>query len=146
MKTRVFQHPRSSLSALLPGAVWLALFALSVSAFGQEADGDRRIFKREPFDRITLTPAFKSEVIEVEPIDHFPNRRVPTTHKPGEKLRVHWYDVEASKVVPQEIAWSSIDKVELFEQLVLEEANKLVSEGKLDEAFDYFSFQVASRV
>jgi ABC-type transport system substrate-binding protein len=75
-------------------------------------------------------------VILVNPIPSFTNRRVPTTHKVGEKLRVRPLDLDEDK----EIAWTAIEKVELFEQMVLAEANRLVAESKLDDAFDYFTF------
>lgn len=139
MRNRGFHHRHLAPIVLLSCAACLAAFAFLAAAPAQEASEDTRLFRREPFDRITCTQALKGDIIEVEPID-FPNRRVPTTHKVGEKLRVHWYDPEAQKVLPMDIAWTSIEKVELFEQMVLADANQLVTDGKLDEAFDYFSF------
>ena len=57
--------------------------------------------------------------------------------KSSEKLLVRLLERPDEEV---EIAWGSIDKVELFEQLVLAEANRLTSIGNFDEAFDYFAF------
>jgi ABC-type transport system substrate-binding protein len=132
-------HPsKSSLLALAAG--WLVL----LSAITSRAADDFAVPlikpggepSREPFDRITCTQAFKGEVIEVKPIQEFPNRRVPDTHKPGEKLKVQELDSDE----PYEILWVSIEKLELYEQMILDEANRLVVADKLDEAFDYFSF------
>src|SRR5436853_3217374 len=84
----------------------MAIVAAHAAAFAQDG---RRIFEREPFDRITCTQAFDGDVIEVLPIP-FPKRRVPKMHKPGDKLTVQ--EVNGEK--PQEIAWVSIEKIDLF--------------------------------
>src|SRR3954452_16081741 len=86
----------------------MAIVAASAAVFAQDS---RRIFEREPFDRITCTQAFDGDVIEVLPIP-FPKRRVPKMHKPGDKLLVH----EVNEEKEQEIAWVSIEKIDLFEQ------------------------------
>lgn len=119
-------------AALVGWAVLMSIVAASAASFAQDG---KRIFEREPFDRITCTKAFDGDIIDVLPIP-FPNRRVPKMHKPGDKLLVK--EVTAEK--EQEIAWVSIEKIDLFEQMVLTEANNLVAAGKLDEAFDYFAF------
>ncbi len=137
MKSRAFPQRSRTIAALASCAAGLLLAILSVSAFAQEEEviNRKRIFEREPFDRITCTAAFQGEVIDVKPIP-FPNRRVPTNHKPGDLLPVQELDADE----PKAIAWVKIEKLELFEQMVLNEANGLVAAGKLDEAFDYFSF------
>jgi ABC-type transport system substrate-binding protein len=133
MNTCTQRHQLGKLAAVVAGLL-LAVVSEAVVAQDDVAGG-KRIFERESFDKITCTQAFDGEVILVSPID-FPNRRVPTKHAAGEKLRVHPLDIDE----PKEIAWVAIEKIDLFEQMVLEEANKLVAAGKLDEAFDYFSF------
>ncbi len=129
----------SSLSAIPARLPWfvacLVLLFVPAAAMAQEIADKRRIFERDPFDRITCTEAFDGDVIDVLPIPWNP-RRVPTKQKPGDKLRVQPLGSET----PQDIAWVAIKKLELFEQLVLSEANALVEAGKLDEAFDYFAF------
>ena len=94
-----------------------------------------RIFEGEPFDRLTLDEANENAVLRVRPIP-FPNRRVPAKPKPSDKLRVKLLDDGKD----YDIAWQNIKKVELFENMVLEEARQLTAANKIDEAFDYFAF------
>lgn len=126
-QTWVLAALAACLALSLPATVW---------AQGEDNADGKKFFEREPFDKITCTKAFDEEVILVNPITIFPNRRVPTKHKAGEKLRVQPLDLDEQKEIP----WTAIEKIDLFEQMVLEEANKLVAAAKLDEAFDYFSF------
>jgi tetratricopeptide (TPR) repeat protein len=137
MYSRMLFHRPWIPAAFAACAVSLLLLAVPGAALAQ-ADGavaPQRLFEREPFDRITCTQAFDGEVIDVKPID-FKNRRLPEKPKPSDKIRVQRLDDEE----PKDIAWVAIEKLELFEQMVLAEANGLVAGGKLDEAFDYFSF------
>lgn len=97
----------------------------------------QRIFEGEAFDRLTLDDANENAVIRVRPIP-FPNRKVPEKPKPSEKLRVKLVD-DARDF---EVMWQHIKRVELFEYMVLEEARQLTASGKIDDAFDYFSFLV----
>ena len=131
----LISSPRK-LAVIARAAVLPLLFGLSASA-ARAADDDvkrRPIYEREPFDRITCTKEFDNDVIEVKPIP-FPNRRIPP-HKGADTVMIQRFDVE----MMEPIKWYTIEKLELFEQMVLEEANKLVAEEKLDEAFDYFAF------
>ena len=68
----------------------------------------------------------------------FPNRKLPEKPKPSDKLRVKLVD-DARDF---EVMWQHIKRVELFEYIVLEEARQLTAAGKIDEAFDYYSFLV----
>ncbi|MCE9529243.1 MAG: hypothetical protein K8R36_24615, partial [Planctomycetales bacterium] len=128
---------RNLLGILAAVATGLLLAATPVAVLAQADDvvGGKRIFEREPFDKITCTQAFDSEVILVSPIP-FPNRQVPTKHKAGEKLRVQPLEIDEEKEIP----WTAIKKIDLFEQMVLAQANSLVAAGRLDDAFDFFSF------
>lgn len=102
----------------------------------QTVAADLPLYEQEPFDRITLNAANEGAVLEVEPLD-LPDRRVPEKPKPGDKLRVR---LLSRPGVEYEVPWQSIEKVELFEQMVLAEAVRRVNEGKLEEAYDYFAF------
>lgn len=104
-------------------------------ASAQEKAG--RIFDGEAFDRLTLDAKNDNAVIRVRPIP-FPNRRVPTKPKSTDKLKVKLLDDARD----YEIAWLNIARVELFEQILLSEAQALATAGKLDDAYDYFMFLV----
>lgn len=119
--------------------LWAGVLAcfLSPSLAQEKAeDGDAgdRIYKKEPYDQVTLDAANRNEVIRVKPIP-FPNRRVPKP-KAGEKLRVKLFDDDRDF----EISWQHIAKIELFEQLIVSETNRLVAEKKLDEAYDHLVY------
>ena len=130
-------HPLKS--SLLVLAVCCLVLSASTSP-GDDDFGGRLIkpggeASRQPFDRITCTQAFDGDIIEVMPID-FPDRKIPATRKPGDKLKVRRIDVDED----EEIQWVAIEKIDLWENMVLEEANQLVVADKLDDAFDYFSY------
>ena len=88
---------------------------------------------RRPHDVITATQAAGGEVRQVEPIP----RPLPEMPKPSDKLVVKMLTGGDEKY---EIRWFDIERIDLFEQVVLGEANQLVAAGQLDEAFDYFRY------
>jgi tetratricopeptide (TPR) repeat protein len=122
-------------------AAALLLFLLALPLVQQPAYAQppaaQRIFEGDPFDRLTLDDANENAVLRVRTIQ-FPNRQPPAKPKPSDKLRVKL--IEDGK--DYDIAWQNIKKVELFENIVLDEARQLAAAGKIDEAFDYFSFLV----
>lgn len=135
---------------MLPGRhypallIWASLAALLTSAavvepLGAQDDVVRkRIIDRDPFDKITLNKQNNDEEIETKLIG-FPGRLVPENPKPSEKVKVKLYDDDTD----YEVEWFNIARIDLYEQMVLAEANKLVEDKKLDEAFDYFVKLVA---
>ena len=66
-----------------------------------------------------------------------PNRRLPENPKSSRKLKVRlWEDPETL----YELRWGAIEKIDLFEQLILKKAVELMREGKREEAFDYLTY------
>ncbi len=114
----------------------MSLSTLLIAAMLAPVPADLPLYEQEPFDRITLNAANDRAVLEVEPLD-FPNRVVPADPPRGQRLRMR---LLARPGVDYEVPWQAIDKVELFEQRVLAEAERLVAAGKLEEAYDYFAF------
>lgn len=100
------------------------------------APAELPLFEHEPFDRITLNAANDGAILEVEPLE-LPQRRLPENPKPADTLRVR---LLSRPGVEYEVPWQAIDKVELFEQMVLSAAERLVADGELEEAYDYFAF------
>ncbi len=98
--------------------------------------GADRLYDQEPFDRITLDVANGNEVLDVELLE-LPNRKLPTDPSPSDKLTVRLLERPEETY---ELQWRSIARVELFEQMVLAEANRLVAKQQVDEAYDYFQF------
>lgn len=109
---------------------------LVTSILASAVPAELPLFEQEPFDRITLDAANEHAVLEVEPLN-LPGRKVPENPKPDDVVRVR---LLSRPGVEYEVAWQAIQKVELFENMVLAEAERLVNEGKLEEAYDYFAF------
>lgn len=123
-----FCIPRSAFRFPLfaTAVVWLLL--------GRAAWAADPLYELEPFDKITLNEANKGVVLKVQPLD-FPKRRIP--QDPPAKLVVRLLDQPDEAY---EVQWSAIAKIELFEQMVLAEGRRLVAQGQLDDAYDYFKF------
>ena len=108
---------------------------LSGTAFCQT-----RLFEEDPYDQITLDDANDNVVLKLQPLD-LPNRQLPEDPSPNDVLVVRLLD---NPDPPYEVKWHSIEKAELFEDLILKEAERLVAQRELDEAFEYFQFMEAN--
>ena len=93
------------------------------------------LYQLDPYDQITLDKDNDNALLKVRTLD-LPDRRVPQKPAPEATLKVRLLDQPDKEF---EIRWKSIVKVELFEQMVLNEANRLVQARQLDEAYDYFA-------
>ena len=120
--------------ALLTAVMSLGLaWCLDVSA-------QDRLIEQLPFDRITLDDKNENAVLEVQTLD-LPDRLVPDPFPKTGKLTVRLLDnLEAV----YEVQWYSIAKVETFEQMILDEAQRLVGAGKMEEAYDNFIYLEAN--
>ncbi len=94
------------------------------------------LFEQEPFDRITLGATNDHAVLQVKPLD-LPDRQLPDPLPRVGKLRIRLMD-DPGKLF--EVAWQAIEKVELFEQMVLAKAGELVKAKEFEGAYDYFKF------
>ncbi len=112
----------------------LAIAALCWTA-GAPAQEELRLIEQEPHDLITLNDANDNAVLRVFPLD-LPTREVPKP-RPGEKLLVRLLDRPDSQY---EVAYTSIDKIELFEQRVLDEVREFVKAGRFHEAYEYLEY------
>lgn len=111
--------------------LWCSLVLIACPLFAQQAP----LYEAEPFDVIKLDEANMGVELKVRPIQ-FPDRRLPAKPKPSDKVRVKLLDDARD----YEIAWQHIKRIDLFESMVLQEAQKLVSQNKVDEAYPYFVF------
>jgi tetratricopeptide (TPR) repeat protein len=121
-------HARIGLTLLLAASMHLPM------TVAQEARPPRLI-DEPPHDVITLDKANDNKVIKIEPLD-LPGRRVPDKPRPTDKLRIKLLDGGEQ----YDVAWQNIEKLELFEQLVLAEAGKLTADGQLDDAYEALEF------
>ena len=94
------------------------------------------LIDRPPFDRITLNQANQNAVIDIQLLD-LPERQVPAPLPTTGSIKIRRL---SNPTTLYEVSWSDIAKVELYEQLILQEARQLVADGKLDRAFQNLAF------
>ncbi|MFN7730896.1 MAG: ABC transporter substrate-binding protein [Pirellula sp.] len=102
----------------------------------QEVEVFGSLLDEEPFDIITLKQEATGRSVKVAPVD-FPNRRVPNAPKETDKFQV---TILLFPTRRYEIAWKDIDRVSLYEQMVLARAKKLVADKNFGEAFEHLNF------
>lgn len=145
-RRRQVKNQRSKYSFLL-GLISLAVvfcvhFAEVQIAFAQPPSGNGRfqtsILDEEPFDILTLTGEWKNKEFKVFPFT-FPGRKVPQSPDPESEIdvRLNLYPDRKYK-----IAWKDVGKIEFYEELVLAEANRLVTERKFAPAFEHLIFLI----
>lgn len=94
------------------------------------------LYQQDAYDLVTLDKLNENRVLKVLPLD-LPNRRVPDPLPRSGQIEVKLLEDLESKYV---ILWTSIDRIQRFHDLVLDEADELVRAGDLDRAYDYFQF------
>lgn len=95
-------------------------------------DTPASLFDQEPYDLLVLKDAKKTQW-KLVPLD-LPRRRLPVDPDPASLLQVRLFESPEKKY---EVAWRDIAEVRLFEQLLLDEARRLMRERKYLEAYDF---------
>ena len=112
--------------------VFLLLVACSSALFAQQ---QKPMYLETPYDMLHVKNgnAYKAYTIDLP--ERY-NIRIPTRGS----LKLQLVNPDDANAEPGEvlIPWVKVDRIEVFESLVLAEANKLTREGKFDEAFGYF--------
>lgn len=90
------------------------------------------IYSRKPYDLITVKVDGSQH--RIQPLD-LPVRRI--TPQTSGSLRVRLLSDPANE---RSIRWANIERVDLFEEMVLAEARRLTREREFDEAFRHFLF------
>ena len=93
------------------------------------------IFDQEPHDKIYLDDLNDNAVLKVIPLE-FPHRRVPR-EQPSGNLAFQYLDQPNKSY---KVDWSRIRKIELFEEMILAEANRLTKRRKFDDAYWHIDF------
>lgn len=112
----------------------LVLTALLASAVAAPA-AEQRLFEHEPYDRLKLNDK-QGTVLRLVLVD-LPGRSVPRNPDPKSLLRVRLFERPDR---PYEVAWGDVAELRLWEQLLLDEAQRLVAERRFVEAFDFFVY------
>ena len=120
--------------------LWM-IFALPLRASADEPEKTAAapagpLYEQEPYDLITLNAANKNKVLKVEPLD-LPGRQLPKNPRRSRKLQVRlWEDPETL----YELRWGAVEKIDLFEQLILNKTLELIRGEKSEEAFEYLTY------
>ena len=94
------------------------------------------VLDETPFDIITLKKTEEGRSVKVNPIE-FPNRKIPDSPKETDKFKVT-FPLFPDRIY--EILWRDIEKVTLYEELILQRANALLGQKKFSEAFEHLDF------
>ncbi|MCA9230533.1 MAG: hypothetical protein KDA57_07770 [Planctomycetales bacterium] len=116
---------------MLACAIVVAVLGESYSAAAQEVAV--RLLDQQPFDRITLKQSFQGEVIDTLILD-LPSRPFRGPYPSEGKLTLKRVSEPS---VLYEIDWSAIEKIEVYEQLLLSKANELTNKKEFSEAYAY---------
>lgn len=128
-------RPRSTAGVLNCWFILLVWSSVSQVVTAQ-SDAAKPLYEREPFDRITLTAAHDSAVVEIVPIQSIDrsqgvrgsNKSLFTIRRlqdaPDQLFRVNKRDIET---------------FELFHEMLRDEARELVAAKKVDEAFPFIA-------
>jgi ABC-type transport system substrate-binding protein/tetratricopeptide (TPR) repeat protein len=98
---------------------------------GAKADVPSRLVDRDPFDRLVLDGANQNAVIEVFPI---PEMRGGAKLDRTRPLRVR---LISRPTQLYELNWSAVARIETHEEILVAEAEKLTTEKRFEEAFEY---------
>ncbi|MCA9132079.1 MAG: hypothetical protein KDA45_02955, partial [Planctomycetales bacterium] len=124
---------RLLLCCLLLGGGWPLADVLAQTATPvQEAP----LIDQQPFDLITLTPDAGGASVKVFPLP-FAGRRVPAEPQPADKLSVV---LQRFPEREYEVTWRDIAKIELYEQLIYDEALAKLADKDFITAFQNLSF------
>jgi tetratricopeptide (TPR) repeat protein len=125
------EHPLDVSPRCLFGYWRLFLFAYLIAP--SSAIAAERLVDRPPFDQVQLDEANHHAALQVTPLD-LPNRKMPS--QPKGNLTVELLSRPGESF---EVPWENIESIHFYEQALLEEAQRLTTAGKYDEAFDYYA-------
>jgi len=95
---------------------------------------NQRLLDRSSFDRIILKQSAGGAALDVLTLD-LPQRPLASVPAAG-TLKVKLVERPGDDF---EVDWAAIDRVQVFEQLLLDEARRLTATGDFDAAYDYFA-------
>lgn len=121
-------------------ASWLVVACVGafapLLAVAQEADEDVPLYLRPRFDRVVLKDG---KHVDVQTLRFDGSRKVPSPLPSAGKLEIRPL-VASTAAVKHSIDWSLIARIELFEDMIMAEAKRLVAAGEFDPAFGYFAY------
>lgn len=94
------------------------------------------LYEQPPFDLLYLNAANNNAVLKLSPVP-LPDRKVPQPLPRSGYLEIELFDRPGERY---RVPWQAIVQLKLFEQLLLEQASKLIQEKRFDEAYDYLDY------
>ncbi|MDZ4658038.1 MAG: ABC transporter substrate-binding protein [Bythopirellula sp.] len=126
-----------NLKNALLSRVAVVFIVLSTSvALAQDSEPTVPLIEQAPFDRIILTAANDNAVVDVQLLS-FPERQVPDPFPLSGMLELRRL---SDPSVAYAVAWTDIAKIVLYEQLLLQEVEKLLAANQIDEAYKHLDF------
>jgi hypothetical protein len=131
-------HAASAVAATLALTLGILARAQDVEppAEDEAVVDDVQLIDRTPFDRVTLNAANGNAVIETVLLD-LPEHKVPDPLPTSGSFQLRQISQPS---VAYAVEWQDVAKIELYEQLLMEEALRLTSADEFAEAFDYLAF------
>lgn len=121
-------------------AFGLAALGLTAAAPAQDAPKPKRTVDQDPFDRITLDKANGEKVFQIQPLPLPGSPRQLPSYGPNDTLKIRFLDRLWQEY---EVAYRVLSKVELYEQILFEEAVRFLREaGELDKQGQFESAKV----
>lgn len=117
---------------------WLAPAARGQDKSTDNADSNIQelpTIDQDAFDVIYIKKEAGGEKIKVAPLP-FPDRTVPTDQA-GKKMIIVWLEQPDKKY---EISWDDIERIELYEQIIMREIQEMVAAKDYAGAFRYIGF------
>jgi tetratricopeptide (TPR) repeat protein len=100
----------------------------------QKSAAQERLLDRTPFDQVILNQAGGGATLEAITLS-LPQKPLTAIPQAGSlKIRLLKRPTEEF-----EVAWANVAAVRVFEQVLLDEAKRLTTAGKFDEAYDYYA-------
>ena len=118
------------------GGVCLVLKLTTITVCAQDQKVETPLIDQLPFDRIVLNEANGNVAIDVQLLD-LPNRQVPNPFPENGSLELRRLS-DPSTIYS--VTWSDIGKIQLYEYLILEEAERLIASSELDAAYTDLKF------
>ena len=122
------------LTCTWPLLLFVSALQISEAVAAETKPPVERLLDRTPFDQVVLNQAAGGTTLEVLPLS-IPQQPDGATPKTG-SLKVRLLSRPTEEF---EVAWSNVAAVRNFEQVLLNEAQRLTAAGKFDEAYDYFA-------
>jgi tetratricopeptide (TPR) repeat protein len=124
---------RSVLRTVKASPAQILAIAICILSAAHAMAAEERIIDSDPYDEVVLTQAGSGKSLKVLTLK-LPQRPLETKPTEG-SLAVHLLERPDEDY---EVAWGSVARIRVFEQILLEEAQRLSAAGDFDAAYDYY--------